>query len=87
MELIREEDLVTKDSTDKGNTEWHEHAQSQSVAAITHIDLDITKFQHRLSVVLIELVEYPIRMPYPKFKRICTERKRYGNIMIRTQDP
>ena len=44
MGLIGEEDLITKDSPNKEDTEWHEHAQSQSVAAITYIDQDITRF-------------------------------------------
>jgi len=56
MGLIGEEDLITKDSPNKEDTEWHEHAQSQSFAAITYVDQDITRFQHRLNVALMELV-------------------------------
>jgi hypothetical protein len=38
MGPIGEEDLITEDSPNKEDTEWHEHAQSQSFAAITYVD-------------------------------------------------
>lgn len=63
--------MITKDSPNKEDTEWHEHAQSQSFAAITYVDQDITRFPHRLNVTLMELVDYPTRMPYPKFKKLA----------------
>jgi hypothetical protein len=74
--------LITKDSPNKEDTEWHEHAQSQSVAAITYIDQDITRFQHRLNVALMELVEYPTQMPYPKFKKLARNARAMGTAVF-----
>ena len=74
-----EEDVITKDSPNKEDTEWNGHAQSQSVTAITYIDQDITRFQHRLNVALIELVEYPDQNALSEIQETCTKRKGYGN--------
>ena len=63
------EDLIAKDSLNKRDTEWHEHAQS--VEEIPYIDQDITRFQQRLNAALMELVEYPTRIPYPAFKKLA----------------
>jgi hypothetical protein len=82
MGLMGEENLVTKDSPNKEDTEWHEHAQSQSVIAITYNDQDITRFQHRLNVALMELVEYPTRMPYPKFKKLTRNARAMGTAVF-----
>ena len=74
--------LITKDSPNKEDTEWHEHAQSQSFAAITYIYQDITRFQHRLNVALMELVDYPTRMPYPKFKKLARKARAMGTAVF-----
>ncbi len=82
MGLIGEKDLITKDSPNKEDTEWHEHAQSQSFAAITYVDQDSTRFQHRLNVALMELVDYPTRMPYPKFKKLARKARAMGTAVF-----
>jgi hypothetical protein len=74
------EDLIAKDSLNKWDTEWHEHVQS--VEEIPYIDQDITRFQQRLNATLMELVEYPTRIPYPAFKKLARNGRAMGTAIF-----
>ncbi|PMD47764.1 hypothetical protein L207DRAFT_628350 [Hyaloscypha variabilis F] len=82
MELIRAEDSTAKDSPNKRDTGYHEKVQPQSVEAILCINQDVTRFEQRLSAALMELVEYPTQMPYPKFKKLARNARPMGTAIF-----